>query len=67
MQVKFKDSDNSWTVDAKSIDKATFDLSVRNPNKADETELRDPKDIIAEMAALDTESAEILAGIGRML
>jgi type I restriction enzyme M protein len=67
LQAKFKDSENSWTVDAKSIDKATYDLSVKNPNKADETELRDPKDIIAEMAALDAESAEILAGIGRML
>ena len=67
LQAKFKDSENSWTVDAKSIDKTTYDLSVKNPNKADETELRDPKDIIAEMAALDAESAEILAGIGRML
>src|SRR6476620_1203938 len=67
LQTKFKDSENSWTVDAKSIDKTTYDLSVKNPNKADEAELRDPKDIIAEMAALDAESAEILAGIGRML
>jgi type I restriction enzyme M protein len=66
-QARFKDSDNSWTVEAKSIDKTTYDLSVKNPNKADETELRDPKDIIAEMAALDAESAKILAGIGRML
>ena len=49
------------------IDTTTFDLSVKNPNKADEAALRDPKDIIAEMAALDAESAEILAGIGRML
>ena len=67
LQAKFKDSENSWTVDAKSIDKTTYDLSVKNPNKADETELRDPKDIIAEMAALDAESAEILTGIGRVL
>jgi type I restriction enzyme M protein len=67
LQATFKDSENSWTVDVKSVDKTTFDLSVKNPNKADETELRDPKDIIAEMAALDAESAEILAGIGRML
>jgi type I restriction enzyme M protein len=67
LQPKFKDSDNSWTIDAKSIDKTTYDLLVKNPNKDDETELRDPKDIIAEMAALDAESAEILAGIGRML
>lgn len=67
LQAKFKDSDNSWTVDAKTIDKATYDLSVKNPKKADEDELRDPKDIIAEMVALDAESAEILAGIGGML
>ena len=67
LQAKSKDSENSWTVNAKSIDKTTYDLSVKNPNKGDETQLRDPKDIIAEMAALDAESAEILAGIGRML
>jgi hypothetical protein len=67
LQAKFKDSENSWTVDAKSIDRATYDLSVKNPNKADEMELRDPKDIIAEMAALDAESAEVLAGIQRVL
>src|SRR5262249_51570197 len=67
LQAKLKDSENSWTVDAKSIDKLSYDLSVKNPNKADETELRDPKDIIADIAALDAESAEILAGIGRML
>jgi type I restriction enzyme M protein len=67
LQAKFKESENSWTVDAKTVDKTTYDLSVKNPNKADEMELRDPKDIIAEMTALDAESAEILAGIGRML
>jgi type I restriction enzyme M protein len=67
LQSKFKDSENSWAVDAKNLDKASYDLSVKNPNKADETALRDPKDIIAEMAALDTESAEILAGIERIL
>ncbi len=67
LQATFKDSENSWTVDVKSIDKATLDLSVKNPNKADETALRDPKDIIAEMVVLDAESAKILTGIGRML
>jgi type I restriction enzyme M protein len=54
LQSKFKDSENSWAVDAKSIDKTTYELSVKSPNKADETELRDPKDIIAEIAALKT-------------
>ncbi|MFC0239847.1 class I SAM-dependent DNA methyltransferase [Rhodopseudomonas telluris] len=67
LQAKFRDSAKSWSVEVKSIDKATHDLSVKNPNKAEETALRDPKDIIAEMMALDAESAEILEGIGRML
>jgi type I restriction enzyme M protein len=66
-QPRFEDSDRSWTVDAKSIDSMTFDLSVRNPNKPDEAALRDPQEIIAEMMALDAESAEILAGIGELL
>ena len=67
LQAKFENSENSWTIAAKDIDKTTFDLSVKNPNKADEAKLRDPKDIIAEITTLDAESAEILAGIGRML
>jgi type I restriction enzyme M protein len=67
LQRKFRDSDNSWTVEAKTINKTTFDLSVKNPNKAERTELRDPRDIIAEMAALDIESAQILASIERIL
>ena len=67
LQEKFKDSENSWTVDVKSINKTTYDLSVKNPNKDDETELRDPKEIIAEITALDAESAEILTDIRRMV
>jgi type I restriction enzyme M protein len=67
LQAKFKDSENSWTVDAKNIDSVTYDLSIKNPNKVDEAALRDPQEIIAEMAALDTESADILASIGRRL
>ena len=36
------DSENSWSIDIPDIDQATFDLSVKNPNKKDETALRDP-------------------------
>ena len=67
LQAKARDSDNSWTVDAKSIDPTIFDLSAKNPNKAEEAALRDPKEIIAEIAALDAESAAILKGIEAML
>ena len=42
------------------IDKTTFDLSAKNPNKKEETALRQPQEILEEMKALDDESADIL-------
>ncbi|MGH6811805.1 MAG: N-6 DNA methylase [Methylocella sp.] len=66
LQDSFAETENSWPVDVAGIDRTSFDLSVKNPNKADEAALRDPKDIIAEMALLDAESAEILEGIRGM-
>ena len=44
-----------------------FDLSVKNPNKAEESLLREPQEILDAISLLDEESAEILAGIGGML
>jgi len=57
------ESENSWSVDMKNIDQATFDLSAKNPNKKEETALRQPQEILAAMKALDEESAEILNSI----
>jgi len=54
------DSENSWTVSMADVDKTTFDLSVKNPNKKDEKKLREPKEILDEIHYLDKESAEIL-------
>jgi type I restriction enzyme M protein len=67
LQASFADSEKSWSVDVKGINRDSFDLSVKNPNKAEEDVLRDPQDIIAEIAALDLESAGILEGIRGML
>lgn len=67
LQASFADSEKSWSVDAASLDPASFDLSVKNPNKAEEVALRDPQHIIAEILRLDTESAEILEGIRGLL
>ncbi|MBL7691330.1 MAG: N-6 DNA methylase [Flavipsychrobacter sp.] len=61
------DSDNSWTVDVTKIDLATYDLSVKNPNKKEESTLRQPQEILEEMKALDEESADILNAIMEML
>lgn len=66
-QATFEDSDISWSVEAESIAATTYDLSVKNPNKVDEAALRDPKNIIAEMVALDAETATILRRIEAML
>jgi type I restriction enzyme M protein len=57
------DSENSWSVNVKDIDKATFDLSPKNPNKKEEAAVRQPREILAEMKALDEESAHILNSI----
>jgi type I restriction enzyme M protein len=57
------DSENSWTIKVADIDKTTYDLSVKNPHKKDETILRTPHEIIKEMKLLDKESAEIMKAI----
>jgi type I restriction enzyme M protein len=67
LQASFAESEKSWTVDVTGIDRISFDLSVKNPNKAEEDALRDPQDIIAEIVALDLESAGILESIRGML
>jgi type I restriction enzyme M protein len=67
LQKTFADSPKSWTVDAKSIDPKTFDLSVKNPNGGEEVKHRSPQEIIKEIAALDVESAEVLAGIEKLI
>jgi len=54
------ESKNSWTVNIFSIDSDTFDLSVKNPNIPEEAPLREPKEILREMAELDKENAEIM-------
>lgn len=67
LQARFAETEKSWLVDISDIDRETFDLSVKNPNKAEESLLREPQQILDEIAALDAESAEILVGIGGML
>ncbi len=67
LQKTFADSLKSWSVDAKTIDPATFDLSVKNPNGGEEIAHRSPEAIMDEIAALDAESAEVLGNIRALL
>lgn len=63
LQSTFADSPKSWSVDVADIDAATHDLSVKNPAGGDEVALRTPQEIMDEIAALDAESADVLAAI----
>ncbi|MBE7446671.1 MAG: hypothetical protein HS132_16155 [Planctomycetia bacterium] len=49
------------------MDKTTFDLSVKNPHKKDETISRSPAEILDKMEALDEEGAEILKTVRETL
>jgi type I restriction enzyme M protein len=67
LQKTFADSLKSWSVDAKCIDSTTFDLSVKNPNGGEEIAHRSAAAIMDEIAALDAESAAVLATIRGLL
>jgi type I restriction enzyme M protein len=58
---------NSWVLDVAEIDKNTFDLAAKNPSKKDQAVLREPKEILGEIATLDTESKKVIAKITHLL
>ncbi len=66
-QAEGPETENSWNLSIKDIDQNTFDLSAKNPNKKEESTLRQPEEILAEMRALDEESADILNAIMEMI
>jgi type I restriction enzyme M protein len=67
LQKTLADSDQSWSVDVGDVDEATCDLSVKNPNRDEEVELRKPEAILEEIAALDEESANILGKVKELV
>ncbi|MGA9992218.1 MAG: N-6 DNA methylase [Thiobacillaceae bacterium] len=67
LQKTHADSPKSWSVDAKSVDPTTFDLSVKNPNGGEAIAHRSPQAIMDEIAALDAESAAVLQTIRGLL
>jgi type I restriction enzyme M protein len=67
LQSSFSLSEKSWFLEVKEIDQESFDLSVKNPNKAEDSPLREPQEILEEIAVLDGETTEILSLIGGML
>jgi type I restriction enzyme M protein len=67
LQKTLADSQKSWSVSAKAIDQATFDLSVKNPNGGEEITHRSPQKIMDEIAALDADSESVLGRIKALL
>ena len=60
-------SDNSWLVDVADINTDTWDLTVNNPNRVEETDNRTPAEIIAEIEELDAQAAQALQAIKELL
>ena len=54
--IVYRPGHSSWPGQPKS-------LSVKNPNASEVAELRSPQEILAEIAALDVESAQLLSRI----
>lgn len=67
LQKTFAESEKSWSIDVAAIEQSTWDLSVKNANAPEAAALREPEEIIAEIIALDTESAAILESIQELL
>jgi type I restriction enzyme M protein len=67
LQKAKKDSEDSWMVEMKNVDQEMFDLSVKNPNKNEEGELREPKEILEEMSKLDKKSTDFLSALSKIV
>jgi type I restriction enzyme M protein len=66
-QKTFAISEKSWVIDTATVDRTTWDLSVKNPNGNVVVIHREPTEILDEIVALDTEAAEVLEGIRGLL
>jgi type I restriction enzyme M protein len=60
-------SPKSWCIDVAGIDQKTYDLATKNPAGATEVIHRRPADILADIAALDAQSAAALARIRTLI
>jgi len=67
LQGNLAETEKSWSVDIADVDPESFDLSVKNPNEPEAEALRAPEEIIADMQARDSETAEILENIRGLL
>jgi type I restriction enzyme M protein len=67
MQASFATSPKSWVVESADVDRTSWDFSVKNPKTSETAEVRSPEAILDEIAALDVESAGVLARVRALL
>lgn len=67
LQKTSADSEKSWSVNVSDVYTESYDLSTKNPNTPEEAPLRDPAVIIEDIAAIDEQTASLLAEIKEML
>ncbi|MER8481451.1 N-6 DNA methylase [Mesorhizobium sp. M1322] len=67
MQAGFETGARSWVVETADVNQQSLDLSPNNPNAPGAAELRSPETILAEIAALDAESSQILNRVRALL
>lgn len=61
------ETEKSWNLSVAEALEATYDLSVKNPNKPEEAALREPILILKEMSALDKETSELLGTLNQLV
>ncbi len=60
-------SQNSWSLNIADVNIETYELTVKNPNKKVETELREPLEILDEIMQLENETERILNKLRELL
>jgi len=63
LQKNKKSTLQSWSIDIQDIDRITFDLSVKNPNKQNTIEIKSPYLIKQEIQELDISGNQILLNV----
>jgi type I restriction enzyme M protein len=54
-------------VDVSTVNPESYDLSAKNPNRAEEAPLREPKAILKEMRELDVKTKVLLDNIMELI
>lgn len=67
LQKTSAENDQAWSISVNDLNQTTWDLSVKNPNTPEEAPLREPLEILNEIAKLDQQSAQILTDIKELI